>query len=298
MGRSGLNGAVIQVGLVADPWSTSPTTASLASASTLSARAGSEQAGSPQDRLRLRRNTVAEWGSFDRYLGEVAAPRYAALGMCGRFTLTERNVTAVARFFAADVEREHAKLYRPRWNVAPTDEHWVVRSDESGRRRLLPARFGFEIAAGQPVINARSETAATLPAFRRAFAEGRCLVPADGFYEWQGGRAERRPLWFHDPSGRPLAFAGLATERQGALAFVILTTTANALVRPLHNRMPVLLSPEAAEAWLARPDPGILAPAPDELLTAREVSVRVNSVANDGPELLDGPEPRRQMKLW
>jgi len=139
--------------------------------------------------------------------------------MCGRFTLTERNVTAVARFFAADVEREQAKLYRPRWNVAPTDEHWVVRTDESGRRRLLPARFGFELAAGQPVINARSETAATLPAFRRAFAEGRCLVPADGFYEWQGGRAERRPLWFHDPSGQPLAFAGLAIERQGALAF-------------------------------------------------------------------------------
>lgn len=217
--------------------------------------------------------------------------------MCGRFTLTERNVTAVARFFAADVEREQAKLYRPRWNVAPTDEHWVVRSDESGRRRLLPARFGFELAAGQPVINARSETAATLPAFRRAFVEGRCLVPADGFYEWQGGRAERRPLWFHDPSGRPLAFAGLATERQGALAFVILTTTANALVRPLHNRMPVLLSPEAAEALLATEDASVLKPAPDGWLAARQVSSRVNSVASDGPELLDGPEPPRQTKL-
>ena len=218
--------------------------------------------------------------------------------MCGRFTLTERNVTAVARFFAADVEREQAKLYRPRWNVAPTDEHWVVRSDESGRRRLLPARFGFDLAAGQPVINARSEppprcprSAAPLP---RVAASSRRTASTSG----KVGRAKRRPLWFTNPSGRLLAFAGLATERQGALAFVILTTTANALVRPLHNRMPVLLSPEAADAWLARPDPGILAPAPDGLLTAREASVRVNTVANDGPELLDGPEPQRQMKLW
>jgi len=218
--------------------------------------------------------------------------------MCGRFTLTERNVTAVARFFAAEVEREQAKLYRPRWNVAPTDEHWVVRRDAAGRRRLLPARFGFEGSAGQPVINARSETAATLPAYRRAFSEGRCLVPADGFYEWQGGRAERRPLWFHDPAGRPLAFAGLATERRGSLAFVILTTTANELVRPVHDRMPVLLSPEAAEAWLVHPDPGLLAPAPAGWLTVCEVSARVNAVANDGPELLDGPEPQQQMKLW
>ena len=210
---------------------------------------------------------------------------------------TERNVTAVARFFAAEVEREHAQLYRPRWNVAPTDEYWVIRHDGAGRRRLLPARFGFDGAAGQPVINARSETAATLPAFRRLFAEGRCLVPADGSYEWQGGRAERRPFWFHDPSGRPLAFAGLATERQGALAFVILTTTANELLRPVHDRMPVLLSPEIAEAWLARPDTSLLAPAPDGWLVAREVSARVNAVANDGPELLDRPEPQHQMKL-
>lgn len=224
--------------------------------------------------------------------------RYRAGSMCGRFTLTERDVTAVARFFAAEVEREQAKLYRPRWNVAPTDEHWVVRRDETGRRRLLPARFGFEGAAGQPIINARSETAAALPAFRRAFAEGRCLVPADGFYEWSGGRAERRPLWFHDPSGQLLAFAGLATERQGALAFVILTTTANELLRPLHDRMPVLLSPEAAEAWLTRPDAGLLAQAPDGWLAAREVSARVNAVANDGPELLEAPEPQRQMRLF
>lgn len=217
--------------------------------------------------------------------------------MCGRFTLTERDVTAVARSLAAEVESACAKLYRPRWNVAPTDDHWVVRRDKAGQRHLLPARFGFDGVAGQIVINARAETAATLPAFRRPFADGRCLVPADGFYEWRGGRAERRPLWFHDPAGRALVFAGLATERQGALAFVILTTTANKLVRPIHDRMPVLLSPEDAEAWLATPNALVLKSAPHGWLAAREVSPRVNSVTNDGPELLDGPEPQQQMKL-
>ena len=122
--------------------------------------------------------------------------------MCGRFTLTTTGVDDVARTLAAQVDRERARLYRPRWNVAPTDDHWIVRLDEAGRRHMVPARFGFDGAAGQPIINARSETAAELPTFRRAFAEGRCLIPADGFYEWRGGRADRRPLCFHDRAGK------------------------------------------------------------------------------------------------
>ena len=217
--------------------------------------------------------------------------------MCGRFTLTTRNVDDAARAFAAEVGREHARLYRPRWNLAPTDGHWIVRLDEAGRRRMVPACFGFDGLRGQPIINARSETAAVLPAFRRAVSEARCLVPADGFYEWQGGRAERRPLWFHDPAGNHLAFAGLAFERRGSLSFVILTTVANDLMRPVHDRMPVLLAPDGAAAWLARPDAGLLAPAPASWLAAREVSVRVNTVANDGPELLDPPPPTRQLRF-
>jgi putative SOS response-associated peptidase YedK len=217
--------------------------------------------------------------------------------MCGRFTLTTRDVDDVARALAAEVERERARLYCPRWNVAPTDEHWVVRLDGTGRRHLLPARFGFEGSGGQLIINARSETASRLPSFRRAFSEGRCLVPADGFYEWRGGRAERRPLWFHHPAGRLLVFAGLVTESLGFSSFVILTTAANDLVRPVHDRMPVLLSTEGAEGWLARPDLDLLAPAPAGWLAAREVSKRVNLVANDGPELLEPPAPAPQLKL-
>ncbi len=217
--------------------------------------------------------------------------------MCGRFTLTTHEVDDLARSLAAEVDREGARLYRPRWNVAPTDEHWIVCLDGAGRRRLVPARFGFEGQGGQLLINARSETAAELPTFRRAFAMGRCLVPADGFYEWCGGRADRRPLWFHHPAGKLLVFAGLAIEHAGSLAFVILTTGANDLVRSLHDRMPVLLSPEGAEQWLAHPDADLFAPAPAAWLATREVSARVNAVANDGPELLEPPAPQRQLTL-
>jgi putative SOS response-associated peptidase YedK len=217
--------------------------------------------------------------------------------MCGRFTLTARDIDEAAQAFGAEYAREHASLYRPRWNLAPSDSHWIVRRDEAGHRRMVPARFGFVGNGGQPIINARSETAAVLPTFRQAFAEARCLVPADGFYEWQGDRADRRPLWFHDPSGAHLAFAGLALQVQGSLSFVILTTVANDLMRPIHDRMPVVLSREGAEAWLARPDGGLLVPAPEQWLAAREVSRRVNSVANDGPELLEPPIPAPQLRL-
>jgi putative SOS response-associated peptidase YedK len=123
------------------------------------------------------------------------------------------------------------------------------------------------------------------------------VVPADGFFEWQGGRGDRRPLWFHAPAGGLLLFAGLAFEHQGTRSFVILTTSANDLLRPLHDRMPALLSREAAEAWLSHPDERLLVPAPESALVSREVSERVNDVANDGPELLEAPAPRRQLTL-
>lgn len=215
--------------------------------------------------------------------------------MCGRFTLTTADVHALASALRAEVDAEVARLHRPRWNVAPTDDHWVVVL-ERGRRVLRRARFGVEAPGGRLVINARSETAPALPTFRAAFEDGRCLVPADGFFEWQGGRSERRPVWFHRPGGGLLLLAGLLVERP-ASGFVILTTAANALLAPLHDRMPALLSPPAAEAWLARPDPALLAPAPEGWLARREVSDAVNAVANDGPALLEAPAPRRQLKL-
>ena len=217
--------------------------------------------------------------------------------MCGRFTLTMREVDELARTLAAEVDRQAALLYRPRWNIAPTEEHLILEV-VGGRRLLRRARFGFRGRSGQAVVNARSESAATLPTFRRAFAERRCLVPADGFYEWRGSERARRPLFFHRPGGRLLLFAGLAEDEADEVAFVILTTRSNATVGAVHDRMPALLSPEGAEAWLARGDPGLLAPAPEDWLSVQEVSPKVNTVGNDGPELLEPPPPDGQLPLF
>jgi len=216
--------------------------------------------------------------------------------MCGRFTLTTPNLEELVPEFVAELGAEAARLYRPRWNVAPTNVHPVLKVQD-GVTRLVPARFGVEASGGRFVINARSETAAELRTFRHSFQEARCVVLADGFYEWQGGRGERRPLWFHDPAGGLLFFAGLSFKNHDAHAFVILTAPANDLVSPVHSRMPALLSRDAVRAWLARPDQGLLASAPNGALASREVSSLVNDVANDGPELLDAPVPTRQLTL-
>ncbi|WP_242343839.1 SOS response-associated peptidase [Anaeromyxobacter terrae] len=216
--------------------------------------------------------------------------------MCGRFALATPGIDVLAHELGATVSREPALAYRPRWNIAPTQDHWIVRLVH-GRRTLVSARFGIEGHSGRLVFNARSETAAELRTFRDAFRGGRCVVPADGFFEWQGGRGARRPLWFHAPDGGLLLFAALALEQRGAPAFVILTTAANDLVRPVHDRMPALLSRDAAEEWLSRPDAALLRPAPERCLVSREVSEAVNDVANDGPELLEPPAPRAQLRL-
>jgi putative SOS response-associated peptidase YedK len=173
----------------------------------------------------------------------------------------------------------------------------VVLRAAGGGRRLTPARFGFEAPGRPPVINARAETAARLATFRDPFREGRCLVPADGFYEWTGPAGARRPLWFRPAGGGLLLLAGLCREEAGGLAFVILTTPASPDVAAVHDRMPAVLAADDAEAWLDRPDPALLRPAPAGWLRSREVSPRVNSVQNDDPSLLEPPPPPRQGTL-
>lgn len=218
--------------------------------------------------------------------------------MCGRLTLTVPDLSAVADEIEARLEPADAALYRPRYNAAPSDQHFIVRA-EQGARRLLPARWGFAGAHGQLLINARGETAGQRPRFRDALARGRCLVPADGFFEWTGPRNDRRPLWFRlrDRGAQGLFFfAGLFEVGEdgaspGAPRFVILTSAANGLVSPAHDRMPVILDRHRARRWLDAPDPALLAPAPDALLVATEVSPRVNAVANDDPGCI-APVPR------
>ena len=216
--------------------------------------------------------------------------------MCGRMTLTVPDLREVAALLEAQLAPEDAALYRPRWNAAPTDQHWLLQADG----RLLPARWGFASATGL-LINARAETAGRLAAFRDAFAHRRVVVLADGFYEWAGPKSDRRPIWFHPRAGGLLYLAGLSEEgKDGKPCFVVLTTDARGPVAAAHDRMPVLLPREQLRDWLERPESGLLVPAPEEILLGTEVSTRVNSVANDDASLLEPakkPPPPRQLTL-
>jgi putative SOS response-associated peptidase YedK len=233
--------------------------------------------------------------------------------MCGRFTLTVVGYDTLARSLGIDVDPDVAKLYRPRYNIAPTDRHWVLRSDQ-GRRELLPAAWGLpnRFSPGGQLINVRSETVGQKPAFRRAFAERRCIVPADGFYEWTGPRGARRPFWFYPKRGGLLFFAGIyerphhqqgGDEREEP-RFAILTAAANDVVARVHDRMPVIIPAEAIATWLGSPGAGpgnaasLLETAPPDLLAARPVSPRVGSVAFDDPGCLREEAPSGTLSLF
>jgi len=233
--------------------------------------------------------------------------------MCGRFTLTTKDFNALAAQLGASVLAEDAARYRPRYNIAPTDEHWIVRTKQE-QRHLLPAKWGLvnswstDAKSAFKQINARAETAMKRPSFRDAFVRRRCVVPADGFFEWLGTKQARRPIWFHDPHGELLLFAGLYESWRDPSTsgwqrtFTILTTAANEVVAPVHDRMPVILPTDALDDWLFVPSSNaeahadhvapLLRPAPAPALVAVEVSSRVNSVANDDPECLL-PPPRQ-----
>lgn len=220
------------------------------------------------------------------------------------------DVSDVAEIFDAEVRdpRAFAEL-GPRYNVAPTQPiEVVVRRDdgrviELHRWGLVPA-FAKSLAMGSRHINARAETVATTPAFRASFARRRCIIPADGFYEWrrETGGKRKQPFLIHAADDRPLAFAGVwapwkdpATGEWISTAAVV-TTQANATVAQLHNRMPVILGPSQWPIWSDPEirDPGLLTdllrPAADSILTLTAVSSAVNNANNEGPELLLPPD--------
>ena len=195
----------------------------------------------------------------------------------------------------------------PSWNVAPTDPVPAV-AEHGGRRLLGTFRWGLVPAwAKDPsgaarAINARAETVHERPTFREAFARRRCLLPADGFYEWRPGfGGARQPVFVHPAGGGTWAFAGLwevwrdprDREAPPLRTCTIVTTAANERLRPIHERMPVVLPPDAWAAWL---DPGerdlallrsLLVPAPDDAVAVHPVSTRVNDVRNDGADLVE-----------
>lgn len=213
--------------------------------------------------------------------------------MCGRFTLTREDFAALAEELGAEADAQVAAAYHPRYNVAPTQQHIVVRA-EDGRRRLRLAEWGLK--RGQ--INARAETAAEKGTFRDAFASRRCVIPADGFYEWTGTGGQRTPIWYHAPSGGLLLLAGLYDVDGDRLRFTILTTRPNALVASVHDRMPAILPADRVDDWLARPAAELLGPAPESALVAAFVSRRANDVANDDPACLTPSAGPPQLKLF
>lgn len=207
--------------------------------------------------------------------------------MCGRYTIAAPPEELLEVFDVPDLGFDH----RPRYNVAPGQECPVVGEDRAGRRIGL-MRWGLPAPPGgrtAPLINARAETVRVRPAFREAFTRRRCLVPADGFYEWAREGGGKTPWWFHPRGGGLLAFAGIWTGR----AFAILTAAANDDVRPVHPRMPLLVAPADHARWLSRgTDPGrladVLGSPPAGLLEARRVSPRVGSTAHDDAGLIAG----------
>jgi putative SOS response-associated peptidase YedK len=230
--------------------------------------------------------------------------------MCGRYFLITPGDELKGQF--GFVEQPNLA---PRYNIAPTQEAPVLRQrrEPAGERTLQNLRWGLvppwatDLKIGAQMINARAETALDKPAFRNAFRRRRCLVPADGFYEWRQEGKEKRPYLIARRDGAPFAFAGLwerwtpKEPTPGAPAFVdsftILTTTANALLRSLHERMPVILPREAHARWLdpdAAPEGlrGVLVPAPEDLLRYVPVGSRVNAAHEDDAALIapTGPE--------
>lgn len=239
--------------------------------------------------------------------------------MCGRFTLTVDDFDALLALTGAVVESEAeraelAERYRARYNVAPMQRHWIV-SDEGEQRRIARAGWGLvnfwmkSRRQGARQINARAETVHERRAYRQAFEQRRCVIPADGFFEWSGEAKERRPWWFHRPDNAVYCFAGLYEvarldgEEESSTTFTILTTQANPTVEPIHDRMPVILPDDAAiDEWLyARQEPErlreLLRPVDDRFLVRTPVSTRVNSVKNDDPACLDEAEGETQGSL-
>jgi putative SOS response-associated peptidase YedK len=215
--------------------------------------------------------------------------------VCGRYVLASPGAVIAEYFRLAEVPD-----YAPRYNIAPTQMALVVRETPDGAREAAWLRWGLvpswakDPAIGSRMINARTEGLADKPAYRAAFRRRRCLVPADGFYEWRpvAGSRRKQPYLVRLASGAPLALAGLwerwrSTAGDAIETFTIVTTAADGALKALHDRMPVAIAPADQDEWLASPNPSaLLASRADEPLEIVPVGTRVNDVANDDPTLI------------
>ncbi|WP_193371146.1 SOS response-associated peptidase [Pelagibius marinus] len=224
--------------------------------------------------------------------------------MCGRFTnqITWRELVELY-----EIHDQPALNLRPRYNVAPSQDIPIVRpvpvedeEDEDAPREVVMARWGLvpfwakDLKVGYKMINAKAETVDEKPAFRNAFKRRRCLIPADGFYEWKKlDKKEKQPYRLCLPEQRAFAFAGLweANDKLEVTSCTIITTEPNAVAAEIHDRMPVILPPEAYAGWLSQATPpeeakALLKPYAGEMI-AYPVDKAVGSPKNDGPELIE-----------
>jgi putative SOS response-associated peptidase YedK len=215
--------------------------------------------------------------------------------MCGRFEI-HSALEIIAKVFGID---EITFDYQPNYNVAPSQDIILVVHDR--KRRLVRSRWGFvpswskDLKTGYRMINARADTVAVKRTFKSALENQRCLVVADGFYEWQKAGRTKKPMYIRLKSGKPFGFAGLyntwtSPEGEAICTSMIITTDANELLRPIHDRMPVITPPDAVDLWL---DPKIhdssellpiLKPYPSEEMEYYPVSPKVNSYKYNAPE--------------
>ncbi|EEA94205.1 SOS response-associated peptidase [Pseudovibrio sp. JE062] len=218
--------------------------------------------------------------------------------MCGRYSLSASPEEVKALF-----EYIEQPNFPPRYNIAPTQPIALVKHENGGRHFGL-ARWGLvpswvkDPASFTLLLNARAETLEEKPSFRAAVRHRRCLIPANGFYEWQRKGAAKQPYWIAPADGRLLAFAGLwetySHPDGGDIdTAAVITVEANNTVKPIHHRMPAIIAPEHFNDWLSngtvmsRDAVKLLQPVDEGLLIATPVSTRVNSVANDDPSLWD-----------
>jgi putative SOS response-associated peptidase YedK len=238
--------------------------------------------------------------------------------MCGRF-VSASSPERIAEYFGAAFEGE---TLGENYNVAPTNDIYAVVAGPDGEPRLEVFHWGLipvwakDIKVGYKMINARAETVASKSVYKSALKKKRCLIPMDGFYEWKAGepggpvtktgKPAKQPMFINRLDGEPLAVAGLWSAWRDPAgdpsadwlhSATIVTTSANATMAPIHDRMPVILPRSVWDEWL---DPenqnlevlsGLLVPAADSLLTVRPVSTEVNNVRNKGPELIAQVDP-------
>jgi putative SOS response-associated peptidase YedK len=219
--------------------------------------------------------------------------------MCGRYTLARSQQELSERFGIKQLFLD----YKPRYNLAPGQDLPVI-FNSGGKITLESCQWGLipswvkDLQKTRPLINARAETVLEKPSFKKAIIARRCLVPADGFYEWKSAGSLKRPFFIHRPDSAIFAFAGIWDEWKNAegvpvRTFSIITTQANKTMSAVHDRMPVILSAESEQRWLdpTLVDPAkllcLLAPCSDDLITMHQVSTQVNSVKHDSVDLIE-----------